>query len=44
MTKKEQAKKLADIIDGFNRGLPSDVFTDLHNASYSLRKWAESED
>ena len=42
--RKEDAKRLADFIDNFNRGLPSWLFTDLHNAAYSLRKWAEEDE
>lgn len=42
--RREDAMRLAEFIDNFNRGLPSWLFTDLHNAAYSLRKWAEGED
>jgi hypothetical protein len=42
--RKEDAKRLAEFIDNFNKGLPSWLFTELHNASYHLRMWAEGND
>jgi hypothetical protein len=42
--KVREAKALAIVIRTFNRGLPSEVSTDLHNAAEALERWAEEQE